>query len=92
MSRPIPPTYKIRNWPAYNDALKQRGALAIWFDPNMACVPPLTDKRARQSKYSDAAIEACLTNKVLFGMPIKQTTDFVESLSTPTELSPEVPK
>ncbi|MCL7466200.1 IS5/IS1182 family transposase, partial [Phaeovulum sp. NW3] len=31
MSRPIPPAYKTRNWPAYNEALKRRGSLTIWF-------------------------------------------------------------
>ena len=35
MSRPTPPTYKTRNWPAYNEALKRRGSLTIWFDPGM---------------------------------------------------------
>jgi hypothetical protein len=29
------PAYKIRNWPAYNEALKRRGSLMIWFDPAM---------------------------------------------------------
>ena len=33
MSRPIPPSYKTKNWPACNEALKQRGSLMIWFDP-----------------------------------------------------------
>ncbi len=36
MSRPIPPGYTTKNWPAYNEALKQRGSLTIWFDPDMA--------------------------------------------------------
>jgi hypothetical protein len=35
MSRPSPPTYKIRNWRVYNEALKRRGSLTIWFDPKM---------------------------------------------------------
>tara|TARA_R110002096_G_scaffold167437_1_gene337413 strand:- start:3345 stop:3746 length:402 start_codon:yes stop_codon:yes gene_type:complete len=35
MCRPNPPTYKTTNWPAYNDALKRRGSLTIWFDPEM---------------------------------------------------------
>ena len=35
MSRPTSPTYKTRNWPAYNEALKRRGSLTIWFDPGM---------------------------------------------------------
>ena len=63
MSRPIPPSYKTKNWPAYNEALKQRGSLTIWFDPDMVWVPPPTGKRGRQPQYSDAAIQTCLTMK-----------------------------
>ena len=37
-------------------------------------------KRGRQPTYSDAAIQTCLTMKVLFGMALRQTTGFVESL------------
>ncbi len=37
-------------------------------------------KRGRQQSYSDAAIQACLTLKVLFGMALRQTTGFVASL------------
>ncbi len=48
MGRPTPPSYKTKNWPAYNDALKQRGSLTIWFDPGMAWKPPPTGKRGRQ--------------------------------------------
>lgn len=35
MSRPHPSSYKTKNWPAYNEALKQRGSLTIWSDPDM---------------------------------------------------------
>ena len=41
---------------------------------------PSTGKRGRQRKFSAAAIEVCLTVKVLFGMPLRQTTGFVESV------------
>ncbi|GAA6201122.1 hypothetical protein NBRC116599_23470 [Aquicoccus sp. SU-CL01552] len=37
-----------------------------------------TGKRGRQPTYSDAAIQTCLTMKVLFGMALRQTTGFVE--------------
>lgn len=81
MSRPIPPSYKTKNWPAYNEALKQRGTLTIWFDPDMVWSPPPTGKQGRQPQYSNAAIQTCLTMKVLlFGMALGQTTGFVESL------------
>jgi hypothetical protein len=37
-------------------------------------------RRGRQQAYCDAAIQACLTLKVLFGLPLRQTTGFVASL------------
>ena len=80
MSRPVPPVYKTKNWPAYNDALKRRGSLTIWFDPAMTWEAVPTGKRGRQPDYSDATIQTCLTMKVLFGMALRQTTGFVESL------------
>ncbi len=80
MSRPIPPTYKTRNWPAYNEALKRRGSLTIWFDPAMMWGAAPTGKRGRQPDDSNAAIQTCLTMKVLFGMALRHTTGFVESL------------
>ncbi|CUH48216.1 IS5 family transposase [Ruegeria atlantica] len=72
--------YKTTNWSAYNNALRLRGSLAIWFDPEMIWTPPPSGKRGRQRSFSDAAIQTCLTLKVLFGLPLRQTTGFVESL------------
>ncbi|MEP3848034.1 MAG: IS5 family transposase [Paracoccaceae bacterium] len=80
MSSWHPTKYKTTNWSAYNDALKQRGSLTVWLDPEMTWRPPPTGKRGRQPQFSDAAIQTCLTMKVLFGMPLRQTTGFVESL------------
>ena len=37
-------------------------------------------KRGRQQTFSDAAIQACLTIEVLFGLLLRQTTGFVASL------------
>ena len=70
MSRPNTPTYKTLNWPSYNKALKRRGSLAIWFDPDMVWAAKPTGKRGRQPVYSDAAVQTCLTIKVLFGMAL----------------------
>ncbi len=36
--------------------------------------------RGRQQTYSDAAIQTCFSMEVLFGMALRQTTGFVESL------------
>jgi hypothetical protein len=35
MSKPTSPIYKTTNWADYNTALKLRGSLTIWFDPEM---------------------------------------------------------
>ena len=72
--------YKTKNWRTYNEALKRRGSLSVWFDPEMMWTPPPSGKRGRQCQFSDAAIQICLTIKVLFGLPLRQTTGFVESL------------
>jgi hypothetical protein len=62
------------------NALKRRGSLTIWFDPEMASAANPTGKRGRQPVCSDAAVQTCLTMKVLFGMAMRQTTGFVDSL------------
>jgi hypothetical protein len=80
MSSWTPTKYKTRNWADYNFSLKQRGSLSIWFDPQMVWEVDASGRRGRQQTYSDAAIQACLTFKVLFGLPLRQTTGFVESL------------
>jgi hypothetical protein len=46
----------------------------------MVWTPPPNGKRGRQQQFSDAAIQTSLTLKVLFGMPFRQTTWFVQSL------------
>ncbi|MBL3587093.1 transposase, partial [Rhodovulum sulfidophilum] len=53
MSRPTPPTYETRNWPEYNQALKRRGSLTIWFDPAMRWDGVPTGRGGRQQAYSD---------------------------------------
>ena len=80
MSSWSPTKYKTTNWSSYNDSLKRRGSLSIWFDPEMVWVPPPSGRRGRQQNFSDAAIQACLTLKVLFGLPLRQTTGFMQSL------------
>ena len=91
MSRPTPRTCKTRNWPACNAALKRRGSLTIWFDPAMIWEAAPTGKCGRQPDSSDAAIQTCLTLKVLFGMALRQTTGFVESLLHLVDLNRAVP-
>lgn len=74
MSSPTPPTYKAENRLADNEALKRRGLLTIWFDPELTWDAARTGRRGRQQSYSDAAIRTCLSMKVLFGMALRQST------------------
>ncbi len=48
-------------------------------------------KWGRQPIYSNAAVQTCLTMKVLFGMALRQTTGFVESLLSLIGLDWDVP-
>ena len=84
MNEPTRPTYRTTNWRAYNAALKQRGSLQIWFDPETVWLAEPSGKRGRPTKFTDAAIEACLTSKALFGLPLGlplgQTIGLVASL------------
>ncbi|MFT6223615.1 MAG: hypothetical protein ACJA1F_001460 [Paracoccaceae bacterium] len=80
MSSWAPTKYKTKNWSSYNESLKQRGSLSIWFDQEMVWTPPSSGKRGRRQQFSDTAIQTCLMLKVLFGMPLRQTTGFFQSL------------
>jgi hypothetical protein len=57
----------------------------------MVWSPPPSGKRRRRQQFSDAAIQTCLTMKVLFGIPLRRTTGFVESLLRLVGLSWAVP-
>ena len=60
MSKPVTATYRTMNWRAYNAALKQRGSLQIWFDPEMEWLAAPSSRRGRPAIFSDAAIQTCL--------------------------------
>ena len=80
MSKPAPTRYRTLNWSSYNAALRERGSLTVWFDPSTPWHAAPSGRRGAQPVYSDAAIQACLTIKVRFGLPLRQTTGFVASL------------
>ena len=80
MTRPNPTRYRTTNWKSYNDALKRRGSLLIGLDKDMVWVAPRTGRTGRPPVFSGAAIQFCLTMKVLFGLPPRQTTGMVVSM------------
>jgi hypothetical protein len=91
MTKPSPVRYRTTNWPSYNAALKKRGSLLIWLDKEMTWLAPHEGCPGRPAIFSDAAIEFCLTIKVLFKLPLRQTTGLVASLLRMSNLDWPVP-
>ena len=80
MSKPIPASYRTTSWSSYTTSLRKRGSLLIWFDKDMTWLAPHDGRPGRPAVFSDAAIQFCLTIKVLFKLPLRQTTGMVASL------------
>ena len=80
MSKPTPARYRTTNWSEYNAALRRRGSLLVWFDREMSWSAPKRGRPGRPETFSDAAIQFCLSIKVLFGLALRQTIGMVESL------------
>ena len=74
--------YRVKNWPAYDIALKDRGDITIWFDKESICAwnAPPSGRPGGQRKYSDLAIVTALTLRTVFHLPLRQTEGFVASL------------
>ena len=74
--------YRVKNWSSYNQALVARGSLTVWIDDDFW--PQWYDhrpsQRGAQFVYSDSTMEWMLTMRVLFGLPLRQTQGFIQSL------------
>ena len=80
MTKPSPARYRTTNWPDYNAALRKRGSLLIWLDKEMMWLAPREVRPGRPPVFSNAAIQFCLSIKVLFKLPLRQTAGMVASL------------
>jgi hypothetical protein len=80
MSKPAPVRYCTTNWSSYNEALRRRGSLLVWLDREMEWLASRRGRPGRPETFSDAAIQLCLSLKVLFGLGLRQTIGMVESL------------
>ena len=74
--------YRVRNWREYEQGLRARGDVTIWFSEKATTnwISSSTGPRSGQRLYSDLAIETSLTLKTVFGLPLRQTDGFVGSL------------
>ena len=75
--------YRIRNWPEYEAGLRNRGDLTLWFSDAAldAWRAPASGRPGGQRTYSDLAIEAALTIRMVFHLPLRQTEGFLRSLA-----------
>lgn len=83
--------YRTTNWSDYNQALINRGNLTFWIDPNIKWHADPNGKSGRNHTFSDIAIQTCLTIKVLFNLPLRQTQGFMQSIITLAKLDWEAP-
>ena len=86
-------TYKVTNWAEYNDALRRRGEITIWFTDEaiQSWAPEKTGKKGRPQKYSNLAIETCLFLRIVCSLPLRQTEGFACSLVRLMGLNLNVP-
>src|SRR4051794_23473818 len=73
---------RVTNWSEYNEALRQRGSLTVWFtDEAIAAwkAAPRTTPGG-QPHYSDLAITTALTLRAVFHLPLRQTEGLIGSV------------
>ena len=86
MKSKVHPTYKtkyrVANWAAYNQALVRRGDVTVWLSAEAIAgwTPRRSGRRGGQRRYSDLAIEAALTLRLLSHLPLRQAEGFLHAL------------
>jgi len=65
--------YRTSNGPEYNRSLRSRGGLTVWMSPDILWPDSArSGAKGRPKVYTDAAIQAILTLKVLFRRALRQ--------------------
>jgi hypothetical protein len=85
--------YRIGNWPEYEAGLRRRGDLTVWLseDAINSWREPPSGKPGGQRTYADIAIEAALTIRMIFHLPLRQTEGFLGSLARMLEVDLPIP-
>jgi hypothetical protein len=76
------PKRRVTNWSAYNEALRQRGSLTVWFTDDAIAAwkaAPRTTPGGHPH-YSDLAITTALTLRAVFHLPLRQTEGLIGSI------------
>jgi hypothetical protein len=85
--------YRVSNWAEYDRALVQRGDITLWIseDAIVSWKPAPTGRRGAQKKFSDHAIEAALTLRLVFNLPLRQAEGFLRSILALMDVDLEAP-
>mgnify|MGYP002700252977 CR=1 FL=1 len=65
--------HRVTNWAEYNQGLRQRSDLTVWMSDDVLGLwsAPRRTTRDGQRKYSDLAVEICLTLGMFFKQPLR---------------------
>jgi hypothetical protein len=74
--------HRISNWATYEAGLRQRGSVTLWLSEDARDSWCHTGRRKPGGKrlYSNAAIETFFTIRLIYGLALRQTEGFIESL------------
>jgi hypothetical protein len=66
--------HRVTNWSEYNESLRRRGDLTVWISKAALGLwsAPRRTTRGGQPRYSDLAIEHCLTLGLAYKQPLCQ--------------------
>ena len=75
--------YKVRNWPTYNNSLRNRGRIDVWISEevieNWHEKDRVYDGTGTPQLYTDLAIITCHEIRKVFKQPLRQTQGMIDS-------------
>lgn len=85
--------FKVANWTTYNESLRRRGDLTVWISGEAISqwLAPRRKSRGGQPKCSDLAITMCLTLRVVYDQPLRQTHGMMRSIAKLMRIAVSVP-
>lgn len=86
--------YKVTNSRDYDVSLVNRGRITFWISEDAISKwhPQIENKkRGRQPLYSDLAIQTCLTMRLIYSLPLRQTEGFMNSIFSIMEIDIKSP-
>ena len=85
--------YRVQNWAQYEAGLRRRGDLTVWLSDAAldAWRAQPSGKPGGQHTYTDIAIEAALTIRTVFHLPLRQTEGFLRSLADLLQVELPIP-